>query len=544
VKLAALMCSLAAMTGCASLPTPAPVEFATPKPVARTTPYTKPLTCLGELYSTYSSNQSPLLIGVMPASDVTGASQFTSAEVPREFTLMVEAAVNSVSPRIRLINVDHEFQVRENAVGGKFTRVTPRLLLKPGISEFDRGINISSSKKDLSGFFGKGKGATDFSLDRGNEAATARIGVDMMAYEYGTMSSIPNVHASVGAEVGRQGATGGWSVSIYGWGVGNTASQKGIQARHEAVRILTEYAVLQTLGRYLKLPYWRCVEGMAEDPAIRLSLSGYHQKLQPKEQLSSLQELLQYHGFGVQKNGVMDESTQGALSAVVQANAEAAKDASASDLYYKLYVSIPVGNVPQHPGWHLIAPLPRQQSAPAAALDQLSSAAPAATPAPQAAATPAPQKAVPQPASAAPAQKAAAPQRVKLALGSDQVKPGQKLELMVASPTGAHLYCFVQEASGAVQMIYPNRFARNTQIAANSALRLPGNMPFELLAPARGERETIACVAAERDVTAKLPQKGRDFERLPFKTIEDAALAIGKLSGENVELARLEVQPK
>jgi hypothetical protein len=524
---------MVALGGCSALPAPAPIEFATPKPTARVTPYSKPLTCLGDLYSTYSSGQTPLLISVMPAGDSTGASQATSGEVPREFTLMVESAVNSVSPRIRLINVDHEFQVRENAVGGKFTRVTPRLLLKPAISEFDRGLAISSNKKDLSGFLGKGKGATDFSVDRGQEEATARIAVDMMAYEYGTMSSIPNVHASVGAEVGRKGATGGWSLSVYGWGVGNTASNKAIQARHEAVRILTEYAVLQTLGRYLKLPYWRCVEGMAEDPAIRQSLSGYHQKLQPREQLSSLQELLQYHGFGVQKTGVMDGSTQEALAAILSANTEVAAKATATDIYYKLYVSIPVGNVPQHQGWQLITPLPRQENAPASALNPRPEQVPQSAPAGEQV----------QPAKTAAAAPVQAPQ-LTLKLLTKQVTAGQKLDLSITSATGAHIYCFLQDPGGTVQLFYPNRFVKTARVAPDAALRLPGSLPFELTAPAKGKREVIACVASAGDVTARLPLRGRDFASLPFGSVEDAAAHVGKLSGMPVELARIDLQPR
>ncbi len=535
----ALLSGLSALfllAGCAnSVLTPQVPEFTTPKPLARTTPYTKPLACLGELYNTYSSNPAPLLIGVMPANDATGASQSTSYEVPREFTLMVEAAVNSISPRIRLINVDHEFQVRENAVGGKFQRVPPKLLLKPGISEFDRGLAISSVKKDLSGFFGKGKGATDFSVDRGDESATARIGVDLIAYEYGTMSSIPHVHASVGAEVGRQGINQGWSVSIYGWGIGNTATSKAIQARHEAVRILTEYAVLQTLGRYLRVPYWRCVEGMEEDPAIKQSLSSYHQKLDEKGRVASLQELLQYHGFTIEKSGVVDEPTQEALSTLSVANPDAVRDKSLADLYYQLYVSIPVGNVPDARGWRLVMPL-RHPSA-------IQTSQPPASPssAAQAMAAQAPQRLPIQ----TPAQAAAPSVSVSIQLAKTDLGRGEKVNLNVGVSAPSYVYCYLQESSGDVKMIYPNRFAPSARLEAGNTLSLPGAMRFSLVTHPQGKEEQLACMATRAEIKSTLlPQGGKDFSALPVKSIDDLAQWLKKLVGSDVAVTNVKIKAK
>jgi hypothetical protein len=532
----ALLSGLAALmvlAGCGTTAiTPIAPEFSPPKPLARTTPYTKPLACLGDLYNTYSANPSPLLVGVMPANDATGASQATSYEVPREFTLMVEAAVNSVSPRIRLINVDHEFQVRENAVGGKFQRVAPKLLLKPGISEFDRGLAISTSKKDLSGFFGKGRGATDFSVDRGVESASARIGVDMIAYEYGTMSSIPHVHASVGAEVDRKGINQGWSLSIYGWGIGNTVSNKAIQARHEAVRVLTEYAVLQTLGRYLRLPYWRCVEGMEEDMVIKQSLSGYHQKLDEKGRVASLQELLQYHGFAIDKSGVVDEPTQEALSTLKLTNPDAVKDKSLDELYYQLYVSIPVGNVPDARGWRLVMPLherPRPKAASSAVQTPAPQAQAAQAPAQQAAASP----------TVAPGKQST---QLQLQLSEQKLARGDKIQASLSTNADTFVYCYLQEASGEVKMLYPNRFAPSARLAKGQTLSLPGAMRFSLVAHPQGKEEQLACVATNQDLNAKLPLGGKDFVALPVASVDEMAQKLKQLSGAEVSVARVKIR--
>lgn len=499
----------AVLAGCsATLPTaPAEIAFQPATPVARTTAYTQPLQCLGQMLATYSDNQEPILVGVMTANDNTGANQFTSAEIPREFTLMVEAAVNSISPRIRLTNVDHDFQVREVSVGGRFARLAPQLLIKPGISEFDRGLTIKQSKKDLSGFFGKGKGATDFSGDRGQEDVTSRIAVDVMAYDYATMVSIPQVHASVGAEVGRKSDEAGWSLSIYGWGAGSSHVSKAIQGRHEALRMLTEYAMLQTLGRFLKLPYWRCVDGMPEDQSLRDTLSNAYAKLPPTARVAGVQELLQYHGFkDLKQSGTLDAATQQAVAKAALANPQLDADLARADLYYKLYVSIPVSNVPDHRGWRLIKPL--QGAVP-------SSRAPAAI---------APTKAL------------------TLALAAPPAARGRPVKLSLTALAETHAYCFLQEAHGAVQQFFPNRFVRQARLKPGQRIDLPGQMPFELVAHEQGQRETVACFASPRDIGAKLPGAGRDFEPLPVHSLDDVADVIAQLTGRAAEAARVDLQ--
>jgi Domain of unknown function (DUF4384) len=538
--------SVLGLAACSIMPTePAQIDFKPVTPEARTTAYTKPLQCLGDLYRTYSDKDQLLLIGVMPATDVTGANQYTSAEIPREFTLMVEAAVNSVSPRIRLSNVDHDFVVKEASVGGRFARMTPQILLKPGITEFDRGVTIKQKKKDLSGFFGKGKGATDFSGDNGEEDVASRLAVDMLAYDYNTMISMPQVHSSISAEVGRKSKEQSWSFSVYGWGTGASAVSKSIQGRHEAVRILTEYAVLQTLGRYLKLPYWRCVEGMAEDISLKQTLSKAHSSMQPKQKLSSLQELLQYHGFEqVQKSGVVDATTQTALSQLAQANPDIQASTDSLDLYYKLYVSIPVSNVPNINGWRLIKELnvAKRTSEPSASMVPMSLRAPIQDSKPLSQAS----AAVPSSSSVdAKTSETSTSQQglstLSLRFEGPPLTRGAKVSLRLTAPVNAYAYCFLQEAGGDIKLIYPNRFAPSALLTAGT-LALPGHMRFNLTAHEQGKVETLACMTTQRDVKAQLPMNAKDFVALPLRTLDEAAQLLSKLDNASATVTQIRIQ--
>ncbi len=44
---------------------------------------------------------------------------------------------------------------------------------------------------------------------------------------------------------------------IFGAALGYKSSVKTVQGRHVAVRALVEMSVLEVIGRYLNLPYWR-----------------------------------------------------------------------------------------------------------------------------------------------------------------------------------------------------------------------------------------------------------------------------------------------
>jgi Domain of unknown function (DUF4384) len=510
VQLALCASSLIGLTACSVMPTePAQIDFKPVMPEARTTAYTKPLQCLGDLYRTYSDKDQLLLIGVMPATDVTGANQFTSAEVPREFTLMVEAAVNSISPRIRLSNVDHDFVVKEASVGGRFARMTPQLLLKPGITEFDRGITIKQKKKDMSGFFGKGKGATDFSGDSGEEDVTSRLAVDMLAYDYATMVSMPQVHSSISAEVGRKSKEQSWSFSVYGWGTGASSVSKAIQGRHEAVRILTEYAVLQTLGRYLKLPYWRCVEGMAEDVTLKQTLSKAHSSMQAQERISSVQELLQYHGFkDIKPTGAFDATTRQAFNTATLANPQVSADPNGADAYYHLYVSIPVSNVPDPRGWRLIRSLSPHNPPKAKAV----------------------------------ATSDANAGGLSLTIYNPVISRGDKVNLRLTTRSDAYAWCFLQEATGDIKLIYPNRFAQSAYISAGQVLALPGQMRFNLSAHEQGQAETVACITTAHDVKAQLPMNAKDFVALPFRSLDEVVQLMTKLDDTVIGIAQVRIQ--
>ena len=93
---------------------------------------------------------------------------------------------------------------------------------------------------------------------------------------------------------------------------------------------------------------------------------------------------------------------------------------------------------------------------------------------------------------------------------------------------------------------FPNRFARDSRVAAAQPLTLPGAMRFQLTMNTKGVPETISCFATQRDVMASLPQAlvGTDFEPLPGASLELIRGAFLKASGGTLAQENFRVQAK
>ena len=138
-----------------------------------------------------------------------------------------------------------------------------------------------------------------------------------------------------------------------------------------------------------------------------------------------------------------------------------------------------------------------------------------------------------QAAQAAPAADAAAALKLSIANAGAAMRSGQPLELRVAPSRDAFLMCYLQDAAGAIQRFYPNRFSAEPMVRAKAPLLLPGSGRYQLLVPAVGSRETVACFASDKSLQAQLDPAlvGRDFEPLRVASLRQLQDAFAQASG-------------
>jgi len=125
-------------------------------------------------------------------------------------------------------------------------------------------------------------------------------------------------------------------------------------------------------------------------------------------------------------------------------------------------------------------------------------------------------------------------------------KPGESFNLIVGLTRDAHLYCYLKDETARITRFFPNRFSRDSLVPAAKPLRLPGAMRFQLSMNPKGVKETIACFATQRDVSAALPAQvvGTDFEPLAVKSIDQLRSAFANASGGALAEETFHVQAK
>jgi hypothetical protein len=155
------------------------------------------------------------------------------------------------------------------------------------------------------------------------------------------------------------------------------------------------------------------------------------------------------------------------------------------------------------------------------------------------------------PAVASPAAGSSGPLGLpKLALGTSRgarptYRVDETMELQVQSSADAFVYCYYQDASGAVARIFPNRFQPDAFIPARRLVEIPpGGTPFNIRFDTPGTRETVACLASDLEVGVKLPEalKVEDLVPMPVRSIDEVADQFRRIAPSHVDDARLRIE--
>ena len=127
------------------------------------------------------------------------------------------------------------------------------------------------------------------------------------------MTMVPKMQAINTVTVTRGKREGGVGFQIFGAALGYTSGVKIVQGRHAAVRALVELSILEVIGRYLNLPYWRLVPEAKPDAIVAENLKNSFAKADKNGQIATVQKLLGMYGFDIDQNGTLAPKTEEAL---------------------------------------------------------------------------------------------------------------------------------------------------------------------------------------------------------------------------------------
>ncbi len=295
----------------------------------RTTVFEQSLKDFGLLLQAYN-------IPVTTIQSKNIGNETAEKNLPSDLYAMIASTIGKIGPQLKFIPYDTQYLVDESITGGVINRIYPQIVLDGGITGFDKDLFDKSREAEAAGGWAGAQGG-------GHLKATgnySRLTLDLNLMDYRTQSYFPGVIASNSILLER--STLGWGV--YGYYMGNGGSfDYGIalkQGTYAALRTLVEYSVMEVLGKYFEVPYWRCIKGAAPDADFAARQQTRFLSLQKAEQQLRIKELLFLHGYnGIDRaNPVFsrDEDTvlRNAMSSF-QANSTAA-------LYLALWQSVPL----------------------------------------------------------------------------------------------------------------------------------------------------------------------------------------------------------
>lgn len=495
------------------------VELPESAPEVKVTNFSEALRELGLMTEIYDTGV--MRIQSNDIGDVTGASLSTGSEIPRDITEMMKSTLNSIGGNILYIPYDPSFVSNQMATGySNFeNKIIPDVVITGGITEFDRGLETTGDSTNFSvSSTVKGEGV---GLEYGDQDKTglARITLDFNMLNFQTMAGIPRMNAVNSMKVHKAQAETGMSISLFGVTFGSKGERKKVQGRHEAVRLLVELSVIQMVGKYAGVPYWRLLgDGALPDQDVLHTVKLFYHNLEPNQRIENAQEWLYIHGYDAPFTGVLDQKTQRLLREFDPSH-DSSGNSISEKTFEKLYLGLPVT-------YEALSKRKRvakrwEQFADTA----VAVAEPVEAPAP-----------------------GAVGMSVKLSSDKSSYRVGDELKLSVKTNKNGFLRCYYQDGTGIVAQIYPNPFQPKLHVQGNKKLYIPnaqtvgGNFAIEM--SNANALESFVCLASEENFPRSLGNDllGQGLEALNFRGLDDIVNTYQGVLGRGVAVSSLQVR--
>ncbi len=262
-----------------------------------------------------------------------------------------------------------------------------------------------------------------------------------------------------------------------------------------ATRTLVELSLIETLGRFTKVPYWKCLDISSTNPMMMDQARDWYDTATDSERITFYQrKLAGMQRFKGSIDGMMTEKLNRAIAEYQVAAGLTADGRVNFELYYSLLddeqnmlVALPgvqQKRTPSLAGADIIVPL--------------SEAKTTASP--------------------------AAPANLQVNLGSDRgTKPvyniGELLNMNFSMNMPGTVYCYYEDAGKSTARLFPNRFNADS-FYKSGMLKVPGD-GFKIRFDRAGQ-ERVACIAADRELVVPATLKGTsDLTPLAVKSLDE-----------------------
>lgn len=329
-------------TACGVNPQNVDVDLNTTLPEVKVTVFNQAVRQLGKLNIIYG--RGPLHVMSKPVFDRTGTSLPTKGEIPQDISEMVKSTLNGFGGEIFYIPYDPEFMLNTAQTGYSTwgDKVLPNVILVGGITEFDRGLVTKEEGFDISG------AAEELGIPMGLEfndtrkSSLARVTLDFNLLDFETFTGVPFIQAVNSISVHKGLGVDILGFTVYGQTLGLRGNMKKVQGRHAAVRLLVQLSVIQVLGKYQNLPYWRILPNSEPDSVVLDAIREEFYSLEPADRIAKIQEFLYLYNKDVDISGRLDTKTQNAINAIKSEYSLQSKQPVSEEIYLALFENMPL----------------------------------------------------------------------------------------------------------------------------------------------------------------------------------------------------------
>jgi len=225
----------------------------------------------------------------------------------------------------------------------KMKKVMPHLVINGAVTQFDKGIISESNNFDIDGEFGGGRGNTDLRFDNDRSDDLSQIALDLNVFKYQDRTYLKGVATQNKIEIHRKRKKNRFGMFLNGSGIGNSKYTTLQQSKDEALRILTEYSLIQLLGRLYEVPYWKCVTPNlpVDDMVVNKKVAQFTNR-KKEDKIKLIERLITFYNYKIKRDGKISKQELNILVKIKKDYKIKAKIELTPQFYKELYTNAPI----------------------------------------------------------------------------------------------------------------------------------------------------------------------------------------------------------
>lgn len=160
----------------------------------------------------------------------------------------------------------------------------------------------------------------------------------------GSQVIAPHMQASIDLNTERTDRSAGNRILVSEQGYRLSSNSPISSDRKSPLSLMTDLGVVELLGRYLLVPYWRCIPGASADPFVVQQITRIYSALPKKERIEWMRSAIAGYGFGISPGREIDESMKIAIDELIaKFNFARPPDYLEPSLFVEIYSHVPLG---------------------------------------------------------------------------------------------------------------------------------------------------------------------------------------------------------